>query len=120
MGADQRLDVLEQRVDSNLQTQQRMEKKIDGIIETLHTLARIEERTAAASIQLAAMASDVRDQDKRLRSLEIAMPENLDKRLSSIETKLPQLLEVRGWVIAGVLGGLSLMGVASFKILFGA
>lgn len=42
-----------------------------------------------------------------------------DKQIASIQRQLPQLTETRGWVIAGVLGVLALLGVLAFKTIFG-
>ena len=107
-------------MDTTVNAQQRMENKIDSIIDTLRTLARIEERTVATNAQLSQIADDVRDQDKRLRTLEVAMPENLDKRISIIETKMPGLVEMRLWIIGGVGGGLAMMAAGIIKLFFGA
>lgn len=110
--SDQRLDLLEQRVDHINSNVLRVDNKLDGIAETLMSLARIEERQMATTDRLRQGSETFADHEERLRRVEASVPENLHKRLASIETKMPGLVESRGWVVAGVLGGLAMMLVA--------
>ena len=106
---DDRIVILEQRFEGFTVN---VDKKLDNITEALRSLVRIEERQLATGDRLAQGSQTFQDHETRLRKIEIAVPENLDKRLSSIEVSMPGLKESRGWVIAGVLGGLAMMGGA--------
>jgi len=107
--SDERLSLLEQRMDTTIQ---RVDSKLDNIAAALQTLVRIEERQLHVSKRFDEFSAGATSREERLRQVELAMPENLDKRLSSIETTLPGLKELRKWVISGVLGGLGMMGAA--------
>lgn len=110
--SEQRLAILEQRVDHIHNTVERTDSKVDGIAETLQSLARIEERQMSTTERLRQGAETFSDHEERLRKLEIAMPENLSKRLSAIEVKMPGLIESRRWVVMGVLAGVGMIGIA--------
>jgi hypothetical protein len=108
----QRLTVLEQETLHNRSVVKGMDKKLDSLVEAMQSLVRIEERQLLTGDRLAQGAQTFQEHETRLRRVEQEIPENLDKRLVSIETKMPGLLESRGWVILGVLGGLGMMGAA--------
>jgi len=46
--------------------------------------------------------------------------EDHEQRLRSVETDMPTLRLIRNWVVAGVLGTLTLTGLAAWRTLFGA
>jgi len=100
-----RIDILEKTV-------VRMDSKLDGIAETLQSLARIEERQMSTNERLRHGTETMQDHEERLRAIEKAVPENLDKRLVSIETKLPGLVESRKLVVMGVLAGIGMISTA--------
>lgn len=106
---DERILVLEQRMDSTIQ---RVDLKLDNITEALQTLVRIEERQILTGQRLAELGHASARHEDRLRGVEVTVPENLGKRLNTIEASMPGLKEMRAWVIGGVLGGLGMMGVA--------
>jgi DNA repair ATPase RecN len=109
---ENRLIILEQQSRSFEGSTLRMEKKLDEIGEALQSLVRIEERQMAINTRLSDGAQTMQVHAEQIKQLQIAVPEKLDKRLVSIETKIPGLVESRGWVVAGVLGGLAMMGAA--------
>ncbi len=110
--SDDRLVILEQRLDHLGGTVLRVDDKLDSIAATLQSLVRIEERQVATNEKLSEGAKVMRDHDDRLRKIEIEVPENLDKRLVSIETKIPSLVESRKWVVMGILAGIGMIGTA--------
>lgn len=110
--SDERLGILEQRVEHVAGVVNQMDRKVDSIAETVQVLARIEERQMAAAEKLAEGAQLMREHEDRLREVELAVPEGLHKRLGDIEQAMPQLKEVRRWIITGVLGVLGLVGLA--------
>ena len=86
--------------------------------ETLTALVRIEERQQTTSSRLDELGRVAMEKEVRLRTLEIAMPDNIDKRLSSIEEKMPGLVESRLWVICSMIGIIGLVGTAIMKGVF--
>lgn len=44
--------------------------------------------------------------------------ESHDRRLRDVELQMPILLLVKGWVIAGVMGIMSLVGIACWAVVF--
>lgn len=44
--------------------------------------------------------------------------EALDVRVKAMEDELPTLKMTRGWVIAGTLGTISVVGIFAFKVIF--
>jgi chromosome segregation ATPase len=76
--------------------------KVDDIGKSILLLARMEEREKAVQ--------------SRLEDGKVKM-EALEKRLSEIERRVPGLTEMRNWVLAGILGGVGLMGVAVFNLI---
>ncbi len=110
--SNDRLVILEQRMDHLGGTVMRVDDKLDSIASTLQSLVRIEERQIATNEKLSEGTKVMQDHDTRLRKLEVEVPENLDKRLVGIETKIPSLVESRKWVVMGILAGIGMIGVA--------
>jgi hypothetical protein len=110
--SDDRLVILEQRMDHLGGTVMRVDDKLDSIASTLQSLVRIEERQISTNEKLGDVTKGAQDRETRLRAVEAAIPENLDKRLVSIETKMPGLVESRKWVVMGVLAGIGMIGAA--------
>ncbi len=98
-------DVYEQRFQS-------IDSKLDDIGNALVTLAHIDERQIAISENLVKVIDTQQSHGDRLATLEKAIPNELDKRLGAIETVMPGLKETRGWVVAGVLAGVAVLGTA--------
>ena len=109
MTDENRIIVLEQRLDATIR---RVDTKLDNITEVLQTLVRIEERQILTTQRLSELGASAAKHDERLRETELAVPENLGRRLNTIEALMPGLKEMRTWVIGGVLGCLGMMGVA--------
>ena len=108
----------EQRVTILEQTVVRMDNKLDGIAETLQSLARIEERQGATNDRLRQGTEIMQDHEKRIRSLEVQVPTDLTKRIAEIEVHMPGLIEVRGWVVLGILAGLMMIATAVGTLIF--
>jgi hypothetical protein len=94
MNEESRTVMLEHQVSTLTQATLRMEQTLGAISEAL---ARIEERQLGISTRLAESARVQLD---------------LEKRLTGIEVEMPGLREMRKWVVAGILGGLGMMGVS--------
>lgn len=88
--SEQRINILEQTV-------VRIDGKLDGIAETLQSLARIEERQMSTTERLRNGAETMQDHEERLRAIEVRMP---------------GLVESRKWVVMGVLSGVGMIGAA--------
>ena len=114
---DRRLGLLEQRVGNIEDTTQRVDTKLDGIAETLQSLARIEERQFATTERLRQGAETFADHELRMRKLELSIPENLNSKLSAIEIAMPGLKESRAWVVTTVLACVAIVGTALAHIL---
>lgn len=81
--------------------QERQGETLKDIGRALEVLAKIEQAH-----------SHVVDQ---LRSGSIRMTDHED-RIRKMEQQIPPLLELRRWVVTGILAGLSMMGVALMKL----
>jgi hypothetical protein len=108
----ERIIVLEQQFQQLATAVPRIDGKLDDIHDALQSLVRIEERQIAINGRLSDGAQAIQDNIQRITALEIAVPKKLGERLVAIETKLPALIEMRTWVVLGILGGLGLMGTA--------
>jgi hypothetical protein len=121
MVEDARIHVLQERMENLSDTVTRVDTKLDGIAATLSSLARIEERQVNTSERLSTSSTITADHESRIRILEKEMPVKAEDRITAIEKAMPGLIENRGWVISGVLGVLSLVGLAVVKlVLMGA
>lgn len=110
---ERRLELLEQQLH---ETRREVSGKLDSIGTALQGLVRIEERQVHANSQLSELSSDLRDHELRLRNTEASIPKRLGQRLEAIETALPGLVEMRRWVITGVLAGLGMIGIAVLNL----
>lgn len=113
---ENRIGVLEQRMDNLGETVNRVDSKLDGIANTLSSLARIEERQMNTNEKIALAANQNADHELRIRKLEELMPNNADTRIATIELAMPGLIESRKWVIMGILAGLGMMGAGILKL----
>lgn len=113
---ENRIGVLEQRMDNLGETVNRVDTKLDGIANTLSSLARIEERQMNTNEKIAQAANQNADHELRIRKLEDAMPNNADGRMTTIEMAMPGLIESRKWVIMGILAGLAMIGTGILKL----
>lgn len=107
---DRRRDVHEQRFN-------RIEGKLDDIGESLVILARIDERHINIAESLVKVVDTQNAHANRLAAIEHSIPNRLDERLGAIETSMPGLKETRGWVIGGILTGVSMIGLGVMKLL---
>lgn len=61
----------------------------------------------------------LRDGSERMNKLDMRITDNqhdLSNRVASLERDMPSLIELRKWVIGGMLAGIGMMGVALFKM----
>jgi|JFJP01.1.fsa_nt_gi hypothetical protein len=101
--SEERIIILEQHAKGTDATLGRVENKIDTIVETLNSLVRIEERQSVINIRLNEGAQTM---------------QNHESRIQAIETRLPGLIEKAGWLVAGVLGIIAIVGAAAAKVIF--
>lgn len=78
-----------------------IEQTLDAVRENLIKLAALEQKHLETKESLSRAFNSMQDMNDRLRS---------------VEAEMPTLKLVRGWVIAAILGILSLLGVALFKL----
>lgn len=97
MTIDGRVAVLERSCDD-------MRAAIFDIRDSLQVLARLEERHGETREALSRAFADI---------------EKLETRVQKIELHLPGLIEMRGWVIMGMLGIAGLVGVALVGLVVG-
>ena len=98
MSIDNRVAVLERSCDE-------MKTAIMDIRDSLQVLVRLEERHAETREALSRAFGDI---------------EKVELRLSTIEQHMPGLVEMRGWVIMGMLGIAGLVGVALVGLVVGS
>ncbi len=99
--ADERTIVLEQRVDGLHTTVGRVEHKIDGIVDALAGIVRIEERQISNAARISEAISDI---------------EKHDTRIGSIETQMPGLEEKARWVVMALIGIAGGVGAAALAL----
>lgn len=100
-----RVQRLEEGVDRLTETVglqgQRFDNKLDSIGQSISLLVRIDERQVAISERL---------------QMGAATTQKHEERIANIEAVMPGLKETRGWVIAGILAGVSMIGIAVLKL----
>lgn len=103
-GNDQAHDpaVLGVRVSNLEKVVEKVTVAVESIDTSLQTLARLEERHSETRNGLARAFAEISDHETRLRN---------------IEAEMPTMKMVRGWVITGVVGILSLAGVALWSVI---
>lgn len=82
---------------------ERIEEALKQISENLKSLTTLEQKHIETRDSVERAFTQIGEQEKRLRAIEI---------------ELPTLTLIRNWVIAGVVGCVALIGAAVFKILF--
>lgn len=82
------------------------------------------DKSLSALVRLEAHHNSTRDglgraftEISKLETATMASIKTLDDRLRLVELELPTLKLVRGWIVLGVLGVMSLVGVAIFKLI---
>jgi hypothetical protein len=100
MSADQTA-VMEYRLSSLEASVGEIRQAVKSIDASLQVLARLEQRHAETRDGLERAFGEIADHEARVRVIEQEQP----------TTKL-----IKGWVIAGVVGGLSMMGIAMAKL----
>ena len=98
MSVENRVAVLEKSCDD-------MKEAIMDIRDSLQVLVRLEERHAETREALSRAFGDI---------------EKVENRLKNIELHMPGLVEMRGWVIMGMLGIAGLVGVALVGMVIGS
>lgn len=98
---DERTVVLEQRVNGLHATVERVETKIDGIVDALAGIVRIEERQIANAARISDCVVDI---------------EKHDQRLGAIENQMPGLNEKAKWVVMVLIGVAGGVGVAALAL----
>lgn len=99
---DERTVILEERVTGLNTSVNRVETKIDGIVDALAGIVRIEERQLAN----AARISDVQTQ-----------VEKQSQRIGAIEVQIPGLNEKARWVVMALLGIAAAVGTSAMAFL---
>ena len=95
--SDERTIVLEQRVSGLGATVGRVETKIDGIVDALAGIVRIEERQIANAARIGDVQAEV---------------EKHGDRLGKIEVQMPGLAEKAAWVARAVVAVVGIVGAA--------
>lgn len=78
-----------------------IESTLKTVSENLVTLAQLEQKHLETKESLARAFNSMSD---------------LNHRMREVESEMPTLKLIRGWVIAGVVGILSLLGITVFKL----
>ena len=111
----------------------KIESTLATLVEAVGTLATIEQKHLETREALERAFAALEKQGERVYALEMERHASLarsdhilhlerttvehDKRLLALELEMPTLKLVRGWIIAGVLSMMGLLGVALFKLL---
>ena len=98
---DERIIILERRVDDVKSTVTRMDDKLDNITDALASLVRIEERQINANEKLNNGALKFDDHEARIRN---------------VEKEIPPLVESRKWRTMAMLAGLGMVAAAVVKL----
>lgn len=101
VSVDPQVLVLHSKLENVQEELKRMGASIHAISESLQILARLEQGHSGILERLRDGAARFKEQDARI---------------SVIEQTMPGLKELRVWVIGGVLGGASMLGVALLKL----
>ncbi len=112
---------------SGTQTERRAEQgalmmRLDGMQSDLGEMKTTLRELAASVARLAVIEEKQANTTAALERAFSAVDEvqgdgkELDKRLRAIELALPGLVELRSWVIRGILAGLGMIGFAVFKL----
>lgn len=96
-----RVDALERDRDEDRVRFERFERAVESIDNSLKTLTRLEIHNSETQEAIKRAFNSIADHETRLRP---------------IEADLPTLRLVRGWVIGGVIGVCSLLGVAVLSL----
>lgn len=81
-----------------------------AISNSLERLVRLEERHIETRDALTRAFAAIDKNGGSLHSIRLAIPVNLEPRLRDLESNMPGLLEMRRWVVAGVMSVIGLMG----------
>lgn len=101
VSVDPQVLVLHSKLENVQEELKRMGAAMSQISESLQILARLEQGHSGILERLRDGAARFKEQDARI---------------SAIEQTMPGLKELRVWVIGGVLGGASMLGVALLKL----
>lgn len=81
----------------------RQSKTLESISQSLQLLAKVEQSQIHINERLKDGGTKIGDHEKRLAEL---------------EAKMPGLVEVRRWVVGGILAGIGMMAIAVVKLVF--
>ena len=81
--------------------QRRLADAVQEISRNLAVLTRVEVNQNHTADHVATLTAQVKDHEQRMQS---------------VERNMPQLLEMRKWVIMGILAGVGMMGTAVVKL----
>lgn len=81
-----------------------------AISNSLERLVRLEELHIETRDALTRAFAAIDKHGESLHSIRLAIPVNLEPRLRDLESNMPGLLEMRRWVVAGVMSVIGLMG----------
>jgi hypothetical protein len=81
-----------------------------SISNSLERLVRLEERHVETREALARAFDTIDRHTEDLHSIRLALPVNLEPRLRVMESAMPGLLEMRRWLVVGVMSVVGLIG----------
>lgn len=120
MSADQNHAVLAERVTNLEKATESISHAVKSIDESLKVLTRLDVKHDDTRDGLTRAFKELEDHETRMRAIEKEAPKDNETRLSNIEKEMPTMKLVRGWIMAGVLGMLSLTGIAAWSVITGS
>lgn len=103
-----------------------IERVLSGLSDSMRQLVTLEQKHIETRESLGRAFSRIDEHEKRVREIEqcqtmtsiaVDRMDPIDTRVSAIEAEMPTLKLIRGWVITGVLGILSIAGMALFGLI---
>jgi DNA repair ATPase RecN len=88
-----------------------------AISNSLERLVRLEERHIETREALGRAFDTIDKHAEALHGIRLAVPPNLEPRLRELENNMPGLLEMRRWMVAGVMSVVSLIGCGVIGLL---
>lgn len=107
---DERLRKVEQEQSEMREVILSLRESQQAISNSLERLVRLEERHVETREALARAFAATEKQGEALHNIKLQVPNNLEPRLRELENNMPGLLELRRWVIAGVMSVVGLIG----------
>jgi len=88
-----------------------------SISSSLERLVRLEEQHVETREALSRAFSAIEKLAITSHEIKLQLPENLEPRLREVEKQLPGLLEMRRWLVAGVMSVVGLIGCGVIGLL---